>query len=398
MFLLFLVKKQIVSFSIKCSLLDSLLKSKTASQFVLNTSVFKYHAPFKLEAGGVLPEVELAYQALGQLNTDCSNVIWVCHAFTGSQDVADWWQGLVGKGKLFDPEQYFIICVNVLGSHYGSTGPLSINPETGEPYFHTFPTITIRDIVNSFDLLREHLGISKIKTCVGGSLGGQQAVEWAISQPELIENLILIATNAQHSPWGIAFNESQRMSIEVDPTWKESHPLAGINGMKAARATALISYRNYETYGVTQARREEGLDKTYRAVTYQRYQGEKLAQRFNAFSYYVLSQVMDSQDVGRGRGGVINALGQVKAKTLVMGIKSDALFPINEQEFLAKYIPDATFQALDSLYGHDGFLIENELITKAIKIWQKFIKLDVNPMYSFFKALEDRPRTLVAHD
>ncbi|NBA76621.1 homoserine O-acetyltransferase [Emticicia sp. ODNR4P] len=365
---------------------------------MLNTSIFKHHAPFKLEAGGVLPEVELAYQALGQLNTDCSNVIWVCHAFTGSQDVADWWQGLVGKGKLFDPEQYFIICVNVLGSHYGSTGPLSINPETGEPYFHTFPTITIRDIVNSFDLLREHLGISKIKTCVGGSLGGQQAVEWAISQPELIENLILIATNAQHSPWGIAFNESQRMSIEVDPTWTESHPLAGINGMKAARATALISYRNYETYGVTQARREEGLDKTYRAVTYQRYQGEKLAQRFNAFSYYVLSQVMDSQDVGRGRGGVINALGQVKAKTLVMGIKSDALFPINEQEFLAKHIPDATFQALDSLYGHDGFLIENELITKAIKIWQKFIKLDVNPMYSFFKALEDRPRTLVAHD
>lgn len=365
---------------------------------MLNTSIFKHHAPFKLEAGGVLPEVELAYQALGQLNTDCSNVIWVCHAFTGSQDVADWWQGLVGKGKLFDPEQYFIICVNVLGSHYGSTGPLSTNPVTGEPYFHTFPTITIRDIVNSFDLLREHLGISKIKTCVGGSLGGQQAVEWAISQPELIENLILIATNAQHSPWGIAFNESQRMSIEVDPTWTESHPLAGINGMKAARATALISYRNYETYGVTQARREEGLDKTYRAVTYQRYQGEKLAQRFNAFSYYVLSQVMDSQDVGRGRGGVINALSQVKAKTLVMGIKSDALFPINEQEFLAKHIPGATFQALDSLYGHDGFLIENELITKAIKIWQKFIKLDVNPMYSFFKALEDRPRTLVAHD
>ena len=254
-----------------------------------------------------------------------------------------------------------------------------------------------RDYGIGAQILRD-LGISKIKTCVGGSLGGQQAVEWAISQPELIENLILIATNAQHSPWGIAFNESQRMSIEVDPTWTESHPLAGINGMKAARATALISYRNYETYGVTQARREEGLDKTYRAVTYQRYQGEKLAQRFNAFSYYVLSQVMDSQDVGRGRGGVINALGQIKAKTLVMGIKSDALFPINEQEFLAKHIPDATFQALDSLYGHDGFLIENELITKAIKIWQKFIKLDVNPMYSFFKALEDRPRTLVAHD
>jgi homoserine O-acetyltransferase/O-succinyltransferase len=356
----------------------------------LNTTTFKYNKPFVLEAGGILPELDLAYQALGKINQDCSNVVWICHAFTGSQDVEDWWQGLVGAGKLFDPAFDFIICVNVLGSHYGSTGPLSINPNTGEPYYHDFPLITIRDIVNSFDILREHLGITHIKTCIGGSLGGQQCVEWAISQPELIGNLILIATNAQHSPWGIAFNESQRMSIEVDPTWLERQPQAGINGMKAARATALISYRNYETYGVTQARKDEPLNKPYRAVTYQRYQGDKIAQRFNAFSYYVLSQVMDSQDVGRGRGGAIQALSQVKAKTLVMGIKSDALFPINEQAFLAKYIPGSTFQALDSLYGHDGFLIENELITKAIKVWRKFIKFEINPMYDFFKNLESR--------
>lgn len=355
----------------------------------MESTIFKYPHPFKLEAGDTLPAVELAYQALGTLNNDCSNVIWICHAFTGSHDVADWWQGLVGRSKLFDPDKHFIICVNVLGSHYGSTGPLSINPETGKAYFHDFPFITIRDIVNSFDLLRQHLGIHRIHTCIGGSLGGQQSVEWAISQPDLIENLILIATNAQHSPWGIAFNESQRMSIEVDPTWTEQHPQAGIEGMKAARATALISYRNYETYGVTQARKDEPLGKTHRAVTYQRYQGEKLAQRFNAFSYYVLSQVMDSQDVGRGRGGAIQALAQIKAKTLVMGIKSDALFPINEQAFLAKHIPEATFQALDSLYGHDGFLIESQLITKAIKLWLKFVKMDVNPMYDFFKNLEN---------
>jgi homoserine O-acetyltransferase/O-succinyltransferase len=180
------------------------------------------------------------------------------------------------------------------------------------------------------------------------------------------------------------------MAIEVDPTWQENHPQAGIKGMMAARATALISYRNYETYGVTQARRDEPLSKPYRAITYQRYQGEKLAQRFNAFSYYVLSQVMDSQDVGRGRGGVVAALSQIKSKTLVMGIKSDALFPINEQAFLAKHIQGSTFQALDSLYGHDGFLIENELITKAIKVWQKFNRFDVNPMYDFFKGLEQK--------
>ena len=130
----------------------------------METTTFKYHKPFHLEAGGILSELELSYQALGELNHDRSNVVWVCHAFTGSQDVQDWWQGVVGRGKLFDPDKHFIICVNVLGSHYGSTGPLSINPETDKPYFHDFPLITIRDIVNSFDILREYLGIEKIYT------------------------------------------------------------------------------------------------------------------------------------------------------------------------------------------------------------------------------------------
>jgi homoserine O-acetyltransferase len=213
-------------------------------------------------------------------------------------------------------------------------------------------------------------------------------LEWAISSPDLIENLILIATNAQHSPWGIALNESQRMAIEVDPTWKNSNALAGLEGMKAARAVALISYRNYETYGITQARRDDNLSSPFRASSYQRYQGEKIAQRFNAFSYYSLSKVMDSQDVGRGRGGVVNALKQIKAKTLVMGILSDALFPINEQIFLSKNIPGAIFQSLDSLYGHDGFLIENQLITKAVVLWRKFLRFEENPMSDFFAQLE----------
>lgn len=220
-------------------------------------------------------------------------------------------------------------------------------------------------------------------------MGGQQALEWAIMKPELIDNLILVATNAVHSSWGIAFNESQRMSIEVDPTWPESNAQAGINGMKAARATALISYRNYETYQITQARQENSVGGNLRAVSYQRYQGDKLAKRFNAFSYYRLSTMMDSQDVGRNRGGVVAALKSIQAKTLVIGIKSDALFPIVEQEFLAKYIPDASFQVIDSLYGHDGFLIESGLMTKAIRLWQKLLRLEVNPMADFFKELEN---------
>lgn len=219
--------------------------------------------------------------------------------------------------------------------------------------------------------------------------GGQQALEWAIMKPELIDHLILVATNAVHSSWGIAFNESQRMSIEVDPTWPESNSQAGINGMKAARATALISYRNYETYQITQARQENSMGGNLRAVSYQRYQGDKLAKRFNAFSYYRLSTMMDSQDVGRNRGGVVAALKSIQSKTLVIGIKSDALFPIVEQEFLAKHIPDASFQVIDSLYGHDGFLIESGLMTKAVRLWQKLLRLEVNPMADFFKELEN---------
>jgi homoserine O-acetyltransferase len=348
---------------------------------------FHYSHPFILESGEQLPQIDLAYQTWGQMNAAGDNVIWICHAFTGSHDVAEWWQGLVGPGKLFNPENNFIVCANILGSHYGSTGPLSTNPQTQKPYFHSFPDISIRDVVQAFELLRIELGVNRIKTCIGGSMGGQQAVEWGIMNPNLILNLILVATNAVHSPWGVALNESQRMAIEVDHTWKESHPQAGIEGMKAARATALISYRNYETYQVTQSRQDHSLEKTLRAVSYQRYQGEKLAQRFNAFSYYVLSKMMDSQDVGRNRGGIIPALKLIKSNTLVIGIKSDALFPIVEQEFLAKQIPGASFQVIDSLYGHDGFLIESGLMTKAIRLWQKLQLLEVNPMAEFFRKL-----------
>jgi homoserine O-acetyltransferase len=165
--------------------------------------------------------------------------------------------------------------------------------------------------------------------------------------------------------------------------------------MKAARATALISYRNYETYLITQARKENSYGSSLRAVSYQRYQGEKLAQRFNAFSYFQLSKMMDTQDVGRNRGGAIAALKLIQSKTLVIGIKSDALFPIVEQEFLAKYIPGASFQVIDSLYGHDGFLIESGLMTKAVRLWQKLQRLEVNPMADFFQALEAK---LISHE
>lgn len=298
------------------------------------------------------------------MNPARDNVIWVCHALTANANVADWWSGLVGTGKLFDPEQYFIVCANMLGSHYGSTGPLSINPLTNEPYYHDFPAVTVRDMARSLDLLRKELRIEKIHTCLGGSMGGQQAVEWAILQPPVIKNLALIATNARHSAWGIAFNESQRMAIQADPTWQQRHPDAGSNGMKTARAIALLSYRNYETYVHTQTGQEDEQMGNYPASSYQRYQGDKLARRFNAFSYRTLSNAMDSHHVGRGRGSITEALGQIRAKTLVLGIKTDILFPITEQRFLAEHIPGAQYGEIESLYGHDGFLIEADQIAR----------------------------------
>ncbi|MBD2699289.1 homoserine O-acetyltransferase [Spirosoma sp. BT702] len=337
----------------------------------MDIQYFDYKYSFPLESGGSLPGFRLAYTTRGTLSQtpDHSNVVWVCHALTGNADAGDWWWGMVGAGKQFDPARDFIVCVNVLGSCYGSTGPLSTNPVTGQTYFHDFPAITIRDLVNAMDLLRQELGIEKIHTCIGGSVGGEQAMEWAILQPSLIQNLILIAVSAVASPWCIAFNEAQRMAIEADPTWPERRDDAGRNGMKAARAMAMISYRNYDTYGFTQALdNNEQLDE-YKAAGYQRYQGDKLADRFNAFTYWTLSKVMDSHNVGRNRGSILNALAQIKARTLVVGILSDLLFPPSEQQFLARHIPDATYEEIDSLYGHDGFLIEFRPLTNIIRNW-----------------------------
>ncbi len=327
---------------------------------------FKYSEFFPLESGESLPGFQLFYTTFGTLNARRDNVIWVCHALTGNANVLDWWPGLFGEGKLYNPADYFVICVNMLGSCYGSTGPLSVNPQTNVPFFHSFPTITNRDVVRAFDLLRQALAIDQIHTLIGGSMGGQQALEWSIMQPEAVQHLIQIASNAQHSPWGIAFNESQRMAIQNDASWLEDQPDAGLEGMRTARAIALLSYRHYRTYQKTQQDTSSEQLSNYRASSYQRYQGEKLARRFNAFSYWTLSCAMDSHHVGRGRDSVINALQQVKAKTLQVGIETDVLFPPSEQQFLAHHIPSSQLVIIDSGYGHDGFLLEFAQLSQHI--------------------------------
>lgn len=329
-------------------------------------STYTHTKVFKLESGKKLRKIELAYQTYGKLNAKKDNVIWACHALTANADVLDWWKGLFGNNDLFNPEEHFIICANVLSSHYGSTSPLSINPTTGLPYYLAFPEVTIRDMVAAHRLLAAHLGIEEIKVLIGGSLGGQQAVEWAIEDRSAIQNLILVATNAVHSPWGIAFNESQRLAISTDRSFYANKPDGGLKGLKTARSIALLSYRSYDAYTATQLESVNEKTGAYRASSYQNYQGEKLCKRFNAYSYWYLSKAMDSHNVGRNRGSITDALASIKANTLVIGIENDVLFPISEQKFLSKHIPDAEFFSVNSAYGHDGFLIETDVLTNVI--------------------------------
>jgi homoserine O-acetyltransferase len=345
----------------------------------LAKKIFRNDTPLTLESDITLPASHLAYTTYGQLNNTKDNVVWIFHALTANSNAAEWWPGLVGEDKLFTSSKYFIVCVNMPGSCYGSLGPLDINAGTNEPFYHDFPWFTPRDMVHAFQPLRKFLGIEKIHIGIGGSMGGQQLLEWAIEEPDLFEYIFPIATNAWHSSWGVAFNATQRMCIEADQTWQQKNLLAGIQGMKAARACALISYRNYITYGHSQpivsADNFMAINASEEAragaSSYQRYQGEKLARRFNAFSYYFLSMGMDAHHVGRGRGSTEKALQQIRAKTLVIGLTTDILFPISEQQFLSENIPGAGFIAIDSLYGHDGFLLEFEQIENIIKNFVK---------------------------
>jgi len=327
---------------------------------------FTYPYPFQLESGASLPEFTLAYHTFGTLNDAKDNVVWVVHALTGSSNPMEWWPGVVGQTCVIDPEKHFIICANCLGSPYGSTCSLSMNPNSGQPYYHDFPLITNRDIANSFELLRMHLDIERIRLLAGASLGGQQALEWSVIAPGVFDYQLLIATNAKHSPWGIGFNESQRLAIMADQTWKERRDDSGQAGLLAARSIALLSYRSAQGYNKTQADDEEKLD-DFKVQTYQRYQGEKLVKRFNAFSYWTLSKAMDSHNIGRNRGGIESALSSIRAKTTILGIETDILFPLEEQQLLYRYIPNARLDVIHSDLGHDGFLTESSKVTQIIK-------------------------------
>jgi homoserine O-acetyltransferase len=331
---------------------------------------FRHEQPFTLESGKILNGITIAYHTYGQMNEDQSNVVWICHHLTANSDASLWWGGVVGPGSLIDPSKYFIVCANILGSCYGSTGPLSIDPSTNKPYYYNFPQVTIRDMVKAHILLRQHLEINKINLLIGGSMGGYQAIEWALMEKDIFSNLVLLSTSAAESAWGIAVHTAQRMAIEADCTWKESSPDAGKKGLKAARAIGLISYRNHGI--LVQKQTDPDTEKTddYKASSYMEYQGEKLVNRFNTHSYWILTKAMDSHNIARGRNASVHEiLNRINQRTLIFGIHSDILCPIPEQEFLTKNIPDSRFIAIDSAYGHDGFMVEAEMISGYLKDW-----------------------------
>ena len=353
---------------------------------------FDYDRPFQCEAGGVIEHLKVVYhisegyfkdgvsdpEAIRALAHDAAGkkkVVWITHALTANSDPSDWWPELVGPGKFFDTGKYIVICANMLGSAYGSSGPASPKPDTvtpdnpdGRPYYFSFPKVTVRDIVNAEILLRKHLRIEKIDLIVGGSIGGFQALEWAIMEPDVIKTAAFIACGSRVTPWLTAHNESQRMALEADSTFRACGSLKGGEaGLKAARAMALISYRSYEGYNATQSEQDTDTLFADRAASYERYQGKKLADRFDAYSYWYLTYSVDSHNVGRGRGGVREALGSIKVRSIVIGIDSDDLFPVEEQRFIAENIPGAEYHEITSKFGHDGFLLEYGQISEILK-------------------------------
>ena len=327
---------------------------------------------FSFEAGGSLDQLEIIYHTSPRAYKEGERVVWLCHALTANSDPLDWWPEMVGEGCWVNPDKDFVVCVNIFGSAYGTTGPRSMVKNSVELHNPTpldFPKFTVRDTARLFTLVREHLGIKQVDLLVGSSIGGFHALEWAIMEGDVIQRAAFIATAPRVSPWLSAWMEVQRMALEADPTFRACENLdGGRKGLEAARAISLISYRSFDGYNLTQYETDDDCLFASRAASYERYQGEKLVKRgFDAYSYYYLLHCVDSQNVGRKRGGVAKALAQITAKSIVISITSDGLFPPAESREWAKHIPAAKYYEIESRFGHDGFLLETNQITNILQ-------------------------------
>ena len=360
-----------------------------------------------LESGLVLPHVQVAYRTWGTLNERGDNVIFIAHALTGNADARSWWSNLFGEDHAFDESKYFIVCANMLGSCYGTTGPLDRLPRdpapewvrprkgtaravAGDRYAGDFPYCTIRDTVALHRELLHHLGVKALHAVVGGSAGGMQALEWLLMYPDLVQRAVVLACGASQHAWQIGISESQRQAIYRDTCWNDGfysleEPPA--DGLSVARQQAMIWYRSQPAYDAKFGRAPQaahpggaaaqaqcvsggggvGAAPTYAVEGYLEHQGTKFVRRFDAGAYVALTRAIDSHDVGRGRGGVAAALSAVRAPVLVVGLTSDVLYPIEMQRALASGLRRGTLHVVPSEQGHDGFLLETKRIGAAIR-------------------------------
>lgn len=347
--------------------------------------------PLHLAAGVTLSPFQIAYQTYGELNADKSNAILICHALTGDQHVANqhpvtgkpgWWEALVGPGKVIDTDRFFVICSNVIGSCLGSTGPASLNEESGQAYGLGLPVITIKDMVRAQAMLVEHLGIERLFSVVGGSMGGMQVLEWAASYPERVNTAVPIATGARHTAQNIAFHEVGRQAVMADPDWRGGaylkdgrHPG---KGLAVARMAAHITYLSepalHRKFGRNLQDRDQptfGFDADFQIESYLRHQGITFVDRFDANSYLYLTRAMDYFDLASEHGGMLSkAFKGTKTRFCVVSFTSDWLFPTEESRMVVHALNAAgasvSFVEIETDRGHDAFLLDEPEFHAAI--------------------------------
>ncbi len=352
--------------------------------------------PFLLEDGTQLPELTIAYETYGKLNKNGSNAILICHALSGDAHVAGkhaatdkkpgWWDNMVGPGKGFDTRKYFVICSNCISGCQGTTGPNSIDPKTGRPYGTTFPLVTVKDMVNVQTKLIDHLGIKKLYAVSGGSMGGMQALEWAVSYPDRVSSALIFASTWRLSPQAIAFNEVGRQAIMSDPNWNNGDYYGKklpASGLSIARMVGHITYLSdqsmHQKFGRRQ-REQKGKDKfgiEFQVESYLHHQGQTFVERFDANSYLYITRAMDYFDISQGFASLEASLARATAKFLVVSFTSDWLFPSRESHEIVKALKanglNVSYREIASMYGHDAFLLEDKELTGITQAFLKHI-------------------------
>jgi homoserine O-acetyltransferase len=346
-----------------------------------------------LECGAKLGPITIAYETCGKLNDDKSNAVLICHALSGDSHVAGyyseddskpgWWDIMVGPGKGIDTDKYFIICSNILGGCMGSTGPCTYHPKTVEPYGHDFPVVTIGDMVRAQKALLGHLGIKKILSVIGGSIGGMQVLEWSVRYPEMVVSAVPLATTTRHSALAIAFNEVARQAIMTDPNWNNGDYYAGPKpdiGLAVARMIGHITYLSDESMRLKFGRRLQdksdfsfNFDADFQVESYLRYQGAKFVDRFDANSFLYITKAADYFDLEKqhGSGSTVKAFSKTRAKFLVVSFTSDWLYPTYQSKSMVKALKknglDVSFCEIEAQWGHDAFLLPSERLTLLLR-------------------------------